>query len=36
MKATVFIDGGYLRALARQAGYRHDSNHIEVVALECV
>ena len=24
MKATVFIDGGYLRALTRQAGYRYD------------
>ena len=24
MKATVFIDGGYLRALIRQAGYRYD------------
>ena len=36
MKATVFIDGGYLRALTRQAGYRYDPNHIEAVALECV
>ncbi len=26
MKATVFIDGGYLRALARKAGYRYDPN----------
>ena len=36
MKATVFIDGGYLRALTWQAGYRYDPNYIEAVALECV
>ena len=27
MKATVFIDGGYLRALTRKAGYRYDPNY---------
>ena len=27
MKATVFIDGGYLRALTRKAGYRCDPNY---------
>ena len=27
MKATVFIDGGYLRALIRQAGYRYDPHY---------
>ena len=27
MKATVFIDGGYLRALTRQAGYLYDPNY---------
>ena len=26
MKATVFIDGGYRRALTRKAGYRYDPN----------
>ncbi len=27
MKAAVFVDGGYLRALTRQAGYRYDPNY---------
>ena len=36
MKATVFIDGGYLRALTRKAGSRYDPNYIEAVALECI
>ena len=26
MNATVFVDGGYPRALTRQAGYRYDPN----------
>ena len=36
MKATVFINGGYLRALARQAGYSYGPDYIEAVALVCV
>ena len=31
MKATVFIDGGFLRTLTRKAGYRYDPNYIEAV-----
>ena len=36
MKAAIFIDGGHLRVLARQAGYRYDPNYIEAVAHACV
>ena len=36
MKAAVFIDGGHLRVLARQAGYRYDPDYIEAVAHACV
>ena len=36
MKAIVFVDGGYLRALTRRAGYRYDPNYIEAVAPERV
>ena len=32
----MFIDGGHLRVLARQAGYRYDPNYIEAVAHACV
>ena len=36
MKAAVFIDGGHLRVLVRQAGYRYDPDYIEAVAHACV
>ena len=36
MKAAVFIDGGHLRVLARQAGYRYDPDYIEAVGHACV
>ena len=36
MKATVFIDGGYLRALGQKAGYRYTPDLIETVAVGCV
>ena len=36
MKATLFIDGGHLRVLVRQAGYKYDPDYIEAVALACV
>jgi hypothetical protein len=32
----VLIDGGHLRVLARQAGYKYDPDYIEKVALACV
>ena len=36
MKAAVFIDGGHLQVLVRQAGYRYDPDYIETVAHACV
>ena len=36
MKATLFIDGGHLRVLVRQAGYKYDPDYIEAVAHACV
>ena len=36
MKAALFIDGGHLRVLARQAGYRYNPDYIETVAHACV
>ena len=36
MKTTVFIDGGYLRALGQKAGYRYTPDLIETVAVGCV
>lgn len=36
MKAAVFIDGGHLRVLVRQAGFRYDPDYIEAVAHACV
>jgi hypothetical protein len=36
MKSAVFIDGGYLRVLARQAGHAYDPDFIEKVALSSV
>ncbi|MCY3877921.1 MAG: NYN domain-containing protein [Rhodobacteraceae bacterium] len=36
MKAAVFIDGGHLRVLVRQAGHRYDPDCIEAVAHACV
>ena len=36
MKVAVFIDGGHLRVLVRQVGYRYDPDYIEVVARACV
>ena len=36
MRVAVFIDGGHLRVLTRQAGYRYDPGYIEVVAHACV
>ena len=36
MKAAVFIDGGHLRVLVRQAGHRYDPDYIESVAHACV
>ena len=36
MKAAVFIDGGHLRVLVRQAGNRYDPDYIEAVAHACV
>ena len=32
----MFIDGGHLRVLVRQAGYRYDPDYIEAVAHACV
>ncbi len=36
MKAAVFIDGGHLRVLVRQAGYKYDPDYIEAIAHACV
>ncbi|MDE0521728.1 MAG: NYN domain-containing protein [Boseongicola sp.] len=36
MKAAVFIDGGHLRVLVRQAGYGYNPDSIEAVAHACV
>ncbi len=36
MKAAVFIDGGHLRVLVRQAGYKYDPDYIEAIAHVCV
>ncbi len=36
MKVAVFIDGGHLRVLVRQAGYKYDPDYIEAVAHACV
>ncbi len=36
MRAAIFIDGGHLRALAQQAGYRYNPDYIEDVAHACV
>lgn len=36
MKAVVFIDGGHLRVLVRQAGNEYDPDFIEAVAFACV
>ena len=32
----MFIDGGHLRVLSRQAGFRYEPDHIEAVAHACV
>ena len=32
----MFIDGGHLRVLVRQAGYGYDPDYIEAVAHACV
>ena len=36
MKAAVFIDGGHLRALVRQAGHKYNPDYIEAIAHACV
>lgn len=36
IRAAVFIDGGYLRVLVRQAGYQFNPDYIEKVAHACV
>ena len=36
MKAAVFIDGGYLRVLARTAGHRYVPDFIETFAHACI
>ena len=36
MRAAVFIDGGHVRVLARQAGHIYDPDYIEKVALASV
>ena len=36
MKAAIFIDGGYLRVLARLAGQTYNPDCIEAVALACL
>ena len=36
MKTAIFIDGGYLRILVRQAGYRYVPDYIEAVAHACL
>lgn len=36
MKTAVFIDGGHLRVLARQAGYRYDPDYIEAIGHACI
>jgi uncharacterized LabA/DUF88 family protein len=36
MRIAILIDGGHLRALARNAGYKYDPDFIETVALACV
>lgn len=36
MKAAVFIDGGHLRVLTRQAGHQYVPDYIEAVARACV
>ena len=33
LRTAIFLDGGYLRSLTRQAGHRYDPNYIEAVAL---
>ncbi len=36
MKAAVFIDGGHVRVLSRQAGHNYDPDYIEKIALASV
>jgi uncharacterized LabA/DUF88 family protein len=36
MKAAVFIDGGYVRVLARKAGKTYDPDYIEKIALASI
>jgi len=36
LKVAVLIDGGYLRVLVRQAGYRYDPAYIEAISQACV
>lgn len=36
MRVSVLIDGGHLRVLTRQAGYRYDPDCIEKIAHACV
>ena len=36
IRVSILIDGGHLRVLARQAGYKYDPDYIERVALACV
>ena len=36
MKTAVFLDGGYLRVLARQVGSVYDPDFIEAVAHRCI
>ena len=36
MKVAIFIDGGYLRVITRQAGYEHEPDYIEKIAHDCI
>lgn len=36
MKAAIFIDGGHLRVLVRQAGHQYNPDYIEAVASACI
>ena len=35
MKVAAFIDGGYLRVLVSQVGYRYDPDCVETIAYAC-
>jgi len=36
MKVAVFIDGGHLRVIAKNAGFHYNPDYIEAIAHACV